>query len=144
MKHKTIKTESQLKKDFITSLAKEFKTQPVVKDKHIPRTLNAITLLGEHIRTFYEQERSIKSLSKISKCARGLLVLERCEQDVIKNAVHDMEMKLLKESEGYMTGLNGMELSLTLKKSHFHDIQEEADTLMDTCAYKKVISNGAD
>ena len=144
MRKEKTHSKRKLQTDFMSSLAKEFKKQPIVNDEDVPRTLRAIDLLKEYIRMFYECDRTLVSLNKIAKCARSFIVLEKCDQKKIQDAVHDAELLVLKESEEHMTGLNGMELALMLKKSQFDDIKKEADILMDTCAYKRVISNGLD
>ena len=84
--------------------------------------------MKEHIRTFYHQDRSIQSLKKISKCCRSPLILETCDNHDVVRMVKDAELQLINESENMMTGLNGMELALSFKRSHFNDIKEAAIT----------------
>ena len=131
-------------KQFLDSFHKELSKQPVVHDVDLDRSLRAIDLLIEHIRAFYGTDRSLSSLAKISKCARSLLVLEDCNNVTCVKSVREAELRVLSEAKDLMLGLNGMELALTLKQSMFREVQDLSDELMDLCAYRRVISNGAE
>ena len=142
MKNINQKQTRELQKRFLESFKKEFIRQPIIED--LDRSLRAVSLLVEHIRLFYGMDRTLSSLSKISKYSRSLLVLENCNHPDCIQAVHEAELQLLDESMTRMNGLNGMELALSFKKSVFSDVRDAADDLMDQCSYRRVISNGAE
>ena len=130
--------------DFMSSFAKQIAKEVIVDDNDIDRSEHAITMMTEYIRMEYDHDHSIESSKRIEKICRGFLSMENCNQKSIVNEVCAAECKLLDEAMDHMIGLNGIEMSLLFKESHFDRVRKKADKLMDICTSKKVISNGMD
>jgi len=136
------KAKKATKEKFVDAFSKHLAKHPVVQEKHKERTMHAIMMIVEYIRTYYDLPRSADSVEKLDRYCHNLLVLETCDQADIQKSVCDAELRVLNECMTHMTGLNGIELALNFKASTFKPVRASADQLMNICTSKQVISNG--
>tara|TARA_A100001015_G_C15027772_1_gene731456 strand:- start:708 stop:1178 length:471 start_codon:yes stop_codon:yes gene_type:complete len=142
-KHK-LKQKKITEGNFMHAFAKQIAKEIVIKQEDLERSLRAIEMIKEYIRQEYDKPNSIKSRKRIEKMCLNLLAMENCSVKSITDAVCKTECTVLDESMDHMIGLNGIEMSLLMKNSHFSRVQKKAEKLMDECTANNVISNGND
>ena len=126
-------TLQQTKDSFVDSFANEMSRIPLVEKKDHTRSLRAIHLLVEYIRSCYSQDRSALSYKKIRKYSKHLIQMEQIPNESINKMIKEAELKVISEASQQMRNLNGLELAWSLKKSSFPQVREAAESLMNFC-----------
>tara|TARA_A100001015_G_scaffold319807_1_gene443956 strand:- start:1274 stop:1741 length:468 start_codon:yes stop_codon:yes gene_type:complete len=144
LKKHTLKQKKVTQGNFMNAFAKQIAKEIIVNEQDLERSLRAVEMIKEYIRQEYDKPKSIKSRQRVEKMCLNLLSMENCNKKSVCDAVCQTECTLLDEAMEHMIGLNGIEMSLLMKESHFVRVQKKADKLMDACTANTIISNGND
>jgi hypothetical protein len=137
-----VKQKKVTEGNFMSAFAKQIAKEIIVNEQDLERSLRAVDMIKEYIRKEYDRPKSTKSRQRVEKMCLNLLSMETCNIKSVSEAVCKTECTLLDEAMNHMIGLNGIEMSLLMKESHFVRVQKKADKLMDVCTSNTIISNG--